>query len=565
MTPASDSVRPRSKSVPGIAALVLLFAGAALYLVLCMSRETNIYDEGVILFGAARALDGAILHRDFHANYGPGQFYVLAALYKIFGASILIERVWDTIVRSCSVVLVYVIVGRTAPRALAVSAAMISLLWLGAFRFYGYPVFPALAADLAGLALLMPILGRTTRPAPGLIASGGCAGLAMLFRYDIGFFTFGAECGILALSAWLFPLGGQHRLRSALRDLVWFGLGFAIVVMPVAAFLAVNGAIPDLIFDIVTFPAQFYVKMRSLPFPGLSAISRTPAKFAVYLPLLICAAAAPTIVTLARRRGEAVRTGPERAGRHALLWALLTLVVLTLVLFGKGVVRVEVVHMAMALITAVALAGMLAQPVIGRGLIGRSLVIAALLAVCAWTCIAVAIGLRQAQQNVIWAMDPASWENSATGMPPASGDCLMPPGLERLACFATDPETIDTIRYVQQRTTPDDPVFIGLSRHDKIFANDVLLYFAMNRKPVTKWYHFEPGLQTAAPIQQEMIADLERAQPKLIVIEAKWAEVIEPNDSALSDATLLDDYLQKTYEPVTRFGTNTILQRRAVD
>jgi hypothetical protein len=137
----------------------------------------------------------------------------------------------------------------------------------------------------------------------------------------------------------------------------------------------------------------------------------------------------------------------------------------------------------------------------------------------------------------------------------------MPAGLERLACFKVSPETLETIRYVQGHTAINAPIFIGLSRHDKILANDVLLYFAVNRPPATKWHHFDPGLQTSYVIQQEMVNELQRAKPELIVLEAKWADAHEPNDSANSSGvTLLDDYLKSSYKPVARFGPNTILQ-----
>jgi hypothetical protein len=166
--------------------------------------------------------------------------------------------------------------------------------------------------------------------------------------------------------------------------------------------------------------------------------------------------------------------------------------------------------------------------------------------------------------NLAWASDPASWEPLATDAPTASGSCRMPAGLERLACFRTNEATRETIAYVQQLTSPDDKVFIGLPRHDKIFINDILLYFAMNRKSATKWYEFNPGLQTSAPIQREMVGELERAKPKLIVIEAIGIDVWEPNDSVFgSGVTVLDDYLRQSFEPIATFGSNTVLRPRS--
>src|SRR5208282_4346226 len=148
---------------------------------------------------------------------------------------------------------VFIIVGQGAPRRPALLAAAASLVWLGVFGFCGYPVFPALAAVLAGLAFLVPALGRAGPP-PALIAAGTCAGIAMLFRYNIGFFTFGSKCVILTFSAWVDRHDRTRHLRDALHALSWFGLGFVVVVMPVAAAFAFSGTIPDLVFDVVTFP-----------------------------------------------------------------------------------------------------------------------------------------------------------------------------------------------------------------------------------------------------------------------------------------------------------------------
>jgi hypothetical protein len=138
-------------------------------------------------------------------------------------------------------------------------------------------------------------------------------------------------------------------------------------------------------------------------------------------------------------------------------------------------------------------------------------------------------------------------------------------GLERTACFDLSPEAAQTVHYVQQHTASNDPVFVGLYRHDRIFVNDVTFYFVLNRPPATKWYHFDPGLQTSAAIQRVMIGELRLARPKLVVLTGRvWEDNREPNDSALSSGvTLLDDYIRQEYEPAATFGANTILRLKS--
>lgn len=527
----SHTVRIRAGAVIAAA----LFLGSLLYLILCMDQSVGPFDEGITLFGAERVLHGDILHRDFYVLYGPAQFYVIAGLFKLFGTSVLIERAWTVIVSACSVVLIFFVVDRVARRRFAVLAAVVALLWFSIVPSYGSATIPCLAAMLTGLIFLAPALGRACAM-PRLLGAGVCAGVVMLFRYDVGVAVFGAECALLVVSTWFERPAEANRLRGIVLGLVVFGAGFAVVTVPVAVAYATNGVLPDLYFDVVVFPATNYARMRGLPLPRLWMLRKDPAEFfGVYLPLIMCAAAVPAMIAAAGMR------------RFVLLWTLLALVIVELIWFGKGFVRASVVQMSMALILCAPLAALLAQPIRGRGRIGTAMAMAAL---------------------VVWIGVTGGFEPTALVMiarnlshPP---NCQVPSGLERMACFRVSPEMAETVQYVQQHTAPDDPIFIGMDRHDKIFVNDVTLYFAMNRRSATKWHEFDPGLQTSAPIQREMVGELQRVHPKLIVTVAKWDNEHEPNDSALSSGvTILDDYIRQAYQPVAKFGANTILHVRA--
>ena len=194
----SVDIRGRAQSVPGTVAIAALVVISLLYLTVTMQRSIIVYDEGLILFGAERVLHGDVLHRDFYANYGPAQFYLLAGLYKLFGASVLTERALDTAERCASIILVFVLVDGAAPRLHAILAALASLIWLRYFEGYGYPLFPALAAALAGLGLLLSA-ARGAQSASRLAAAGACVGVIVLFRYEIGLATFAAEWVLLAM------------------------------------------------------------------------------------------------------------------------------------------------------------------------------------------------------------------------------------------------------------------------------------------------------------------------------------------------------------------------------
>jgi hypothetical protein len=515
-----------------------LFLGSLVYLTLFMDQTVGIYDEAITLFGAERVLRGDVLHRDFYALYGPGQFYVVAWLYKLFGTSVLVERAWTMVVSATCVVLIFLVVDRVAPRLYAALAAVTALPWFENTHPYGSATIPCMAAMLAGLVFLAPVLGTSETPrspqtgaVPRLLAAGLCAGVVMLFRYDVGVAVFGVECALLAVSIWFGSSAVTNRMRAIILRLVVFGAGFALVTVPVAIAYAVNDVLPDFWFDVVVFPASAYARTRGLPLPRLRTLLSSPGEFVgVYLPLILCAAAVPAIIAAFVAR------------RSALSWTLMALVSLELLWFGKGFVRASLAQMPMALVLATPLATVLAQPIRGRSRIGAAIAAAALL---------LCLGETIASQR--WAL-PTLVDNLRH--PP---DCGAPAGLERMSCFRLSPETVATARYVQLHTAPDDPVFVGLSRHDKIIANDLLLDFALNRPSATKWHQFDPGLQTSVPIQREIISELKRVRPRLIVLAALKLGADEPNDSALSSGVmLLDDYLRQTYAPVAVFGRDTI-------
>jgi len=46
--------------------------------------------------------------------------------------------------------------------------------------------------------------------------------------------------------------------------------------------------------------------------------------------------------------------------------------------------------------------------------------------------------------------------------------CHPPSGMERARCMIVDPEMTAAVEYVEQRTTPDDRIYVGAGRHDKL-------------------------------------------------------------------------------------------------
>jgi hypothetical protein len=130
-------------------------------------------------------------------------------------------------------------------------------------------------------------------------------------------------------------------------------------------------------------------------------------------------------------------------------------------------------------------------------------------------------------------------------------------------CFLPEDNRIRTFEYISRHTAPGQPLYSGLGHHDRVFANDNLVYFATQRLPATRWSHFDPDLQNRPDIQMQMVHELEQNPPPYIVLDSEFDLVREPNDSSLSSGVMLmDNYIHDKYQPSETFGTLSVWQRR---
>jgi hypothetical protein len=551
---------PNRMSVTALANQILVFLASALFFSLGMERALGVYDEGVILAGAMRVAAGDIPHRDFYANYGPAQFYLLAALFKLFGQYAVIERMLDVLVRASIVTVCYGLTAAYCRKSIALAASVVCGLWLFSQAFYGYPVFPALLLLLLSAALILPVLAGPIS-FWRLLGAGAGAGLVALFRYDVGFYVFVALGLAIGISAVLRHRDARQRISAAKTMLVPYVFGTSIVFLPAAiAYLAV-APIEPFIHDVFSFPLHYYARMRSMPFPGVLESMKSLDKSAVYLPLLICCA---TAYSLARGRADMRERGqaPSQPGvsERDKGWFLVVFGLLAAVLYVKGLVRVSVIHMIASLIPSLLLLGALLERTLHQGRMMRAVV----WMICALTIAATLHASLQTVRHregssvlakILWSSSPAVDMTGSTW-------CGTPKELRSVACFLMDSDRAQAARLVVQNTRPDERIFVGLTRHDKIFINDNITYFAAGRLPATRWHHFDPGLQTRADIQAEIIAELQAGDVRYIVLSLDWDNVTEPNESARSSGVnLLDEYIRKHYRPVRTYGTVSVWLR----
>ena len=100
----------------------LLFALGALLSGITIWWGINPHDEGLVLQAGARVAEGQLPYRDFYANYGPGQYFLVGGLDVLFGPSLLSWRIVRVALDATVAVLAYALTRRDAPEVVALAA-----------------------------------------------------------------------------------------------------------------------------------------------------------------------------------------------------------------------------------------------------------------------------------------------------------------------------------------------------------------------------------------------------------------------------------------------------------
>jgi hypothetical protein len=130
-------------------------------------------------------------------------------------------------------------------------------------------------------------------------------------------------------------------------------------------------------------------------------------------------------------------------------------------------------------------------------------------------------------------------------------------------------ELTDLSVFVEANVLPGQSIFIGLHRHDVVIINDVMLYFILNRPSATRYHELHPAIADTAPIQREIIGDLQNKNVPLIILKHifpdKTLELVKKDllkNLPQIGATELDTYIREKYVEARQFGDYTVWQRK---
>jgi hypothetical protein len=117
---------------------------------------------------------------------------------------------------------------------------------------------------------------------------------------------------------------------------------------------------------------------------------------------------------------------------------------------------------------------------------------------------------------------------------------------------------------VQARVPPGRPIYVATRRSDLVTSGDPLFYVLADRRNPTRYDIQAPGVITSAPVQREIVSDLESVRPRAVVrFTSPVTAAREPNRAGESSGVaILDDYLRRAYRPAATAGPYVILARR---
>lgn len=493
----------------------LPFLGAVALAALTMLHGVQPNDEGLMLQAAARIAHGEVPYRDFWWFYPPGQPYLLAGLWGIFGPSLLVWRIVRVLADGAVAALAWSLARRGGagrrPSGLAWSVSALAM----ASPNGPHPFPIALALCLGALLVFV------RRP----VVAGLLVGVAAAWRLE-----FAAWAGLGIVLALLLRPESQ---RAALR----FGVaavGSALVLLLPVALVAGIGPTWRLL---VRYPLLDFRDYQTLPFPfrydgplntgspgGFLSDSAEPLLL-FYVPLAL-------VVGLAASMSGSF--GRLRA-RDSLLIAAAVFAVgmLTYLL-----VRPDAYHLAPLAVLVAAL---------GAWTWARA---PRLVAVVATAALAVVL-LGGLDRQLMLVRD-----GTVT---------LHAPGADGARTFPADARALGAaVADVRRRVPAGRPIYVTGLRNDLVTAGAPLFYVLAGRANPSRYDIAAPGVITSAPVQREIVDALSHTRTPLVV---RWRSAStaahEPNRAGRSSGVrILDSFLSASYRPVARHGEWQLLTRR---
>ena len=257
VAPDERCLPERNYSERGIAFAVFLIS----LLYLCMFRRYTWIDpdEGIILQGAQRILDGQLPYRDFFSFVTPGSYYFLAFFFRVFGNSIIVAHTVLAFMGACCTPITYLLARRVCSRS--TSLLVSGLVLMTAFPIRFVIVHNWDSTFIACLALYCAVRLVETPHSAWAFVTGSLLGVTALFEQSKG------GCLLLGVGGSFFIIAIRERsnLFVSRRQIVAFAIGLTWPFLITIAYFAAQHAVGAMISGWL-WPLRNYTVANQVPY-----------------------------------------------------------------------------------------------------------------------------------------------------------------------------------------------------------------------------------------------------------------------------------------------------------
>jgi len=469
-------------------------------------------DEAFVLVGAEKILNGQIPHIDFSSEYSLGQISVLAALFKVFGVTVMTERVYDLVIKSLLSLSIFLIIRFLASNGTALVGWIMSLIWLQYSSLPAYPVYPSMLCIFISVYFLLSHMKEQKNYY--VILSALFIVLAILFRHDLG--------GYAAIAITIVLISRSIARVQSWPPLILFIASGVLAGLPVIIYYFMNNALGYLYNDLILLPLSM-AEHQGFPYPSLS---RWNLPFYVF-PLVLLTGAVSSILFIIRKKNDMTA------------YAILLLSLIGISLFNQARWRSDMPHLI-----PVALTGILLAPVLLYTLIKR-------LSLNAWS------------SRIVFALfiiffsitlyRPMALLKRRLSIPNDYIVKNVNPDFERVKHLSVRSDIRDTVAYIKKNTSKDDYIYVGVKNHDKFNFNEPIIYFLSERDSASRYYVLNTGYHTTSKVQEEMVNEFKKRPPIFALLLTRFRS--EANLSSIdTKVDILDNYISSNYELKETYG-----------
>jgi hypothetical protein len=510
---------------------------------------------GKFVVGANVILDGGVPYRDFWTVYAPGSFYLVAGLFALFGRQIVVQGLACVLLRAASATVFFHLLRRTGTpgkAAVLLSAVFTGMLWTTA---------PELDTYAPALLLVLLAVGRLLRHFETgrrlhAVQAGLLFGVAAWFKHDVA-----AYAAAAAVAARLLVGAGAGAFSERRAHAAWLAAAAVLPLLPVAALIA-RAAGPEAVNGLFVFPATVFPKVFGERYPPLvpdpvhpvTAWLRAPGDPRLARRMLVdgstwITAWAPAAAFLAG--GITVLRRRRTLDAQTLAAAVLFLCLLPFFWQAAHVQRNT--HVFSMATFSLLLAGMALRRTAGTP---RAALVAALAVYAAGLWTSPAMSLARAASRLPGSRTLAAESVAAVRVSREEWSAYQP--------------VVDRVRGL---VADGEPIYVGLARHDAPVVTNMRFYYLTGHPGCIRYLELHPGVADAVDVQREIVRAIrDRGVRCAVLWHFGWPDetldrIKVRRRLVLPElgATILDEFLADSFEPVARYGEYEVRSRKTTD